>query len=139
MSSRVLESRPRCSAKNASVSASLSGARLSMKEDQASISHGERGVLEWAWTHSSVSPSPFAGCQFLQQGIGIEAKKLHQALVGWGIVYIFAIFPGECRPALVEHACQNHVIAQTNAKAPGWALSQINKEMLSFHIFLVLK
>src|SRR6202162_3419260 len=46
---------------------------------------------------------------------------------------------GEGRPALVEHACQNHVVAQTNAKAPGWALSQINIEMLVFHTFLVLK
>src|SRR6202042_2094723 len=36
-------------------------------------------------------------------------------------------------------ACQNHVVAQTNAKAPGWALSQINIEMLGFHTFLVLK
>jgi hypothetical protein len=26
-------------------------------------------------------PVAFAGCQFLQQGIGIEAKKLHQAPV----------------------------------------------------------
>jgi hypothetical protein len=84
-------------------------------------------------------PVTFAGCQFLQQGIGIEAKKLHQALVGWGIVNIFAILPGEGRPALVEHACQNHVVAQTNAKAPGWALSQINKEMLSFYNFLAWK
>jgi hypothetical protein len=45
-------------------------------------------------------PVAFAGCQFLQQGIGIEAKKLHQALVGCGIVLIFAILPGESRPAL---------------------------------------
>jgi hypothetical protein len=52
---------------------------------------------------------------------------------------IFAILPGEGRPALVEHACQNHVVAQTNAKAPGWALSQINKEMLSFYNFLAWK
>jgi hypothetical protein len=80
-------------------------------------------------------PVTFAGCQFLQQGIGIEAKKLHQVLVGWGIVYIFAILPGQGRPALVEHAGQNHVVAQTNAKAPGWALSQINKVMLRFHSF----
>src|ERR1022692_4990465 len=27
-------------------------------------------------------PVTFAGCQFLQQGIGIEAKKFHQVLVG---------------------------------------------------------
>jgi hypothetical protein len=27
-------------------------------------------------------PVTLAGCQFLRQGIGIEAKKLHQALVG---------------------------------------------------------
>jgi hypothetical protein len=52
---------------------------------------------------------------------------------------IFAILPGEGRPALVEHACQNHAVAQTNAKAPGWALRQINKEILSFHNFLVWK
>jgi hypothetical protein len=45
-------------------------------------------------------PVAFAGCQFLQQGIGIEAKKLHQAPVGCGIVLIFAILPGESRPAL---------------------------------------
>jgi hypothetical protein len=45
-------------------------------------------------------PFAFAGCQFLQQGIGIEAKKLHQAPVGCGIVLIFAILPGESRPAL---------------------------------------
>jgi hypothetical protein len=83
-------------------------------------------------------PVTFAGCQFLQQGIGIEAKKLHQALVGWGIVYIFAILPGEGSPALVEHTCQNHVVAQANAKAPGRALSQINKVMLRFHNSLVL-
>ena len=84
-------------------------------------------------------PITFAGCQFLQQGIGIEAKKLHQPLVGCGIVYIFAVLPGEGRPALVEHAGQNHVVAQANAKAPGRALSQINKVMLRFHNFLVLK
>ena len=80
-------------------------------------------------------PVTFAACQFLQQGIGIEAKKLHQALVGCAIVMIFAILPGEGRPALVEHAGQNHVVAQTNAKAPRWALSQINKVMLRFHSF----
>jgi hypothetical protein len=68
-------------------------------------------------------PVTFAGGQFLQQGIGIETKKLHQVLVGWGIVYVFAILPGEGCPALVEHACQNHVVPQTNAKAPGRALS----------------
>jgi len=84
-------------------------------------------------------PVAFAGRQFLQQGIAIEPKKLHQALVGWRIVYVLAVFPRESRPALVEHACQNHVVAQTNAKAPGWALSQINKEILSFHNFLALK
>jgi len=66
-------------------------------------------------------------------------KKFHQVLVGRGIVYIFAILPGEGRPALVEHAGQNHVVAQTNAKAPGRALSQISKVMLRFHDFLVLK
>jgi hypothetical protein len=27
-------------------------------------------------------PVTLAGCQFLRQSIGIEAKKLHQALVG---------------------------------------------------------
>jgi hypothetical protein len=64
---------------------------------------------------------------------------LHQVLVGWGIVYIFAILPGQGRPALVEHAGQNHIVAQANAKTPGWALSQINKGILSFHNFLVLK
>ena len=84
-------------------------------------------------------PVTFAGCQLLQQSIGIEAKKLHQALVGWGIVYVLAVFLRERRPALVEHAGQNHVVAQTNAKAPGRALSQINKEMLCFHNFLVSK
>jgi hypothetical protein len=67
-------------------------------------------------------PVTFAACQFLQQGFGIEAKKFHQVLVGWGIVNIFAILPGEGGSALVEHAGQNHVVAQTNAKVPGWAL-----------------
>ena len=80
-------------------------------------------------------PVTFAGCQFLQQGIGIKAKKLHQALVGCAIVVILAVFLRESRPALVEHAGQNHVVAQTNAKAPRWALSQINKVMLRFHSF----
>jgi hypothetical protein len=84
-------------------------------------------------------PVTFAGCQFLQQGIGIEAKKFHQVLVGYGIVYVLAVFLRESRPALVEHAGQNHVVAQTNAKAPGRALSQINNVMLRFHNFLVLK
>src|ERR1041385_8179638 len=67
-------------------------------------------------------PVAFAGCQLLQQGIGIKAKKLHQALVGCAIVVILAVFLRESRPALVEHAGQNHVVAQTNAKAPRWAL-----------------
>src|ERR1044071_8634646 len=80
-------------------------------------------------------PVTLAGRQFLQQGIGIEAKKLHQALVGCGIVVILAIFLCEGSPALVEHADQNHIVAQTNAKAPRWALSQINKVMLRFHSF----
>jgi hypothetical protein len=35
-------------------------------------------------------------------------------------------------------AGQNHVVAQTNAKASGRALRQIDKERLSFHNFLVL-
>ena len=84
-------------------------------------------------------PVTFAGRQFLQQGIGIEAKKFHQVLVGWGIVDdIRHSFrrgsPGPCR------ACgPKHVVAQTNAKAPGRALSEINKVMLRFHSFLVLK
>src|ERR1700726_441282 len=107
--------------------------------------HESRPGLDFPWSARGLGislnpvehfPVTFAGGQFLQQGIGIEAKKLHQALVGCGIVFIFAILPGEGRPALVEHACQNHVVAQTNAKAPGWALSQINKEMLSFYNFL---
>ena len=29
----------------------------------------------------------FAGRQFLEQGTGFKTKKLHQALVGCGIVY----------------------------------------------------
>jgi hypothetical protein len=65
--------------------------------------------------------------------------ELHQVLVGCAIVVIFAILPGEGCPALVEHAGQNHVVAQTNAKASGRALGQINKVMLCFHNFLVLK
>ena len=84
-------------------------------------------------------PVAFVGSQFLEQGIGIEAKKLHQVLVGWGIVDVFAILSGEGRPALVEHACQNHIVAQADAETPGRALSQINKVMLRFHNFLVLK
>jgi len=60
-------------------------------------------------------------------------------LVGAGVITVFAVFPGEGRPALVEHAGQNHIVAQANAKTPGWALSQINKVMLCFHNFLVLK
>jgi hypothetical protein len=84
-------------------------------------------------------PVAFAGRQFLEQGIRVKTKKLHQALIGCGIVFILAVFPGEGRPALVEHAGQNHVVAQTNAKAPGRALSQIDKEMLSFHNSPVLK
>src|ERR1017187_5487460 len=108
--------------------------------------HESRPGLDFPWSARGLGmglnpfehfPVTFAGCQFLQQGIGIEAKKLHQALVGGGIVFIFAILSGEGRPALVEHACQNHVVAQTNAKTPWWALSQINKEILSFHNFLV--
>ncbi len=83
-------------------------------------------------------PVAFAGRQFLEQGIRIKTKKLHQSLIGWGIVFILAVFPGEGRPALVEHAGQNHGVAPTNAKTSGQALSQINKEMLSFHNFLVL-
>jgi hypothetical protein len=59
-------------------------------------------------------------------------------LVRWGILDVFTILPGEGRPALVEHASQYHVVAQTNAKAPGRALGEINKEMLGFHNFPVL-
>src|ERR1700730_8787846 len=90
--------------------------------------HESRPGLDFPWRARGLGmglnpfehfPVTFAGCQFLQQGIGIEAKKLHQALVGWGIVYIFAILAGEGRPALVEHAFQNHVVAQANAKARG--------------------
>src|ERR1044071_27343 len=80
-------------------------------------------------------PVTFAGCQLLQQGIGIETKKLHQTLVGGGIIYVFTVFLCEGSPALVEHAGQNHIVAQTNAKAPRWALSQINKVMSRFHRF----
>jgi hypothetical protein len=57
----------------------------------------------------------------------------------WGIISVLAVFIRESRPALVEHAGQKNVVAQTNAKAPGRALSQINKEMVGFHDFLVLK
>ena len=78
-------------------------------------------------------PVAFAGRQFLQQSIGIEAKKLHQALVGCAMVVILAVFLCESRQALVEHAGQNQIVAQTNAKAPRWALSQINKVMSCFH------
>ena len=87
--------------------------------------------------HSEHFPVAFAGCQFLQQGIRVKTKKLHQALVGCGIVYVLAIFLREevARP-LVEHMrCQNHVVAQTDAKAPRRTLSQINKVMLRFHSF----
>ena len=52
-------------------------------------------------------PVTFAGCQFVQQGIRIKTKKLHQLLIGRGIVCIFAILPGEGRPALVKHARQD--------------------------------
>ena len=38
-------------------------------------------------------PVAFAGRQFLEQGIRVKTKKLHQALVGCGIVYVLAVFP----------------------------------------------
>ncbi len=57
-------------------------------------------------------------------------------LVRAGIVFVIAVFLGKGRPALVEHPRQNDVVAQTNAKAPGRALSQINRGMLSLHNFL---
>ena len=66
----------------------------------------------------------------------IESKKPDKVLVRAGIVFVLAVFLGKGRPALVEHPCQNDVVAQTNAKAPGRALSQINKRGLSLHNFL---
>ena len=77
---------------------------------------------------------PLPGGSSFNRASGSKPNKLHQVLVGCAIVVGFAILRGEGCP-LVEHACQNHVVVQTNAKAPGWALSQINKVMLRFHCF----
>jgi hypothetical protein len=107
--------------------------------------HESRPNLDFPWRARGLGmglnpfehfPVTFAGCQFLQQDIGIETKKLHQALVGRGIVYVLAVFLRESCPALVEHAGQNHIVAQTNAKAPGRALSQVHKVMLRFHFII---
>ena len=67
----------------------------------------------------------------------IESKKPDKVLVRAGIVFVFAVFPGEGRPALVEHPGQNDVAAQTDAKAPWRAFSQISKRSVSFHNFVV--
>ena len=61
--------------------------------------------------------------QFLQKGFSIETKEPDKVLVRAGIVFVFAVLPGQGRPALIEHPGQNDVVAQTNAKAPGRALS----------------
>jgi hypothetical protein len=83
--------------------------------------------------HFSVA---FAGGQFLQHGISIKAKKAHQMLIGWGIVIVFPILFGECRPAFVEHSGQDHESAQANTKTSRRALGQINEGRLSFHFLM---
>jgi len=85
--------------------------------------------------HFSVA---FAGGQFLQHGISIEAKKTHQMLIGWGIVIVFPILFGECRPAFVEHSGQDYESAQSDAKTSRRALGQVNEGSLRFH-FLALE
>src|SRR5258706_8531088 len=52
-----------------------------------------------------------------RSSIGIKGEKTHQMLIGCGIVIVFPILFGECRPAFVEHSGQNHVVAQTNARS----------------------
>ncbi len=44
-------------------------------------------------------------------------------LVRAGIVFVFAIHPGERRPAFVEHAWQDDQTAQANMEAARRALS----------------
>jgi len=65
--------------------------RFSMKADQASISHGARGVLELDWIHSRSWPSP---CQqpTLSTGQQDRTKEPDKVLVRRGIVIIFPFF-----------------------------------------------
>src|SRR6267378_5542200 len=67
-------------------------------------------------------PVTFSFSQFLQKSFGIETKKSDKVLVRAGIVFVFAIFLGERRPAFVEHAGQDDQTAQANMEAARWAL-----------------
>src|SRR5882672_2378265 len=68
-------------------------------------------------------PVAFSFSQFLQKSFGIETKKPDKVLVRAGIIFVFAIHPGEGRPAFVEHAGQDDQTAQANMEAARWALS----------------
>ena len=65
----------------------------------------------------------FAGGQLLQKRFGIKTQELDQVLVGAGIVFVLAVFLGEGRPALVEHAGQDDEAAQADMKTAWWTLS----------------
>jgi hypothetical protein len=67
-------------------------------------------------------PVAFSFCQFLQESFGIEAEKPDQVLVRAGIVFVFAILPGERRPALVEHSGKDDQAAQADMKTARRAL-----------------
>src|SRR5438034_2736971 len=64
----------------------------------------------------------FSFSQFLQESFGIEAEKPDQVLVRAGIVFVFAIFLGECRPAFVAHSGQDHKPAEADMEAARRAL-----------------
>ena len=105
----------------------VSGARFSMKADQASISHGARG-LGMGLNPFEHFPVTFAGG--LQQGIGIESKKLHQVLVGWNYIYS-PFFPARVARPLSSmrpkpRSCPNE------RESSGVGVSQINKKCWVF-------
>src|SRR6266581_6820877 len=68
-------------------------------------------------------PVAFSFSQFLQKSFGIETKKPDKVLVRAGIIFVFAIHPGERRPAFVEHSGKDDQAAQANMEAARWALS----------------
>src|SRR3984957_11778191 len=70
-------------------------------------------------------PVFLARCQFLQQCIGIKFEKTDKVFVYGSQVFVFAVFPCERRPTLVEHARKNHKTSKPNAETTRRMLSEV--------------
>lgn len=69
------------------------------------------------------------------QNFGINAGELKKPLVHGTIVMIFAGNTGDFRPALVEHAREDDVAAETDTRTARRALGQIRSIGFGVHSF----